>query len=116
MTRILVTGGRDLEDEPWVYTELANHICPWDHVIVGDATGADQIAAGFARGLGCTVSVHRADWPNRGLSAGPIRNAAMIAEHPDFVLAFPGGRGTADCIKKAERAGIPVKRVERPSG
>ena len=41
----------------------------------------------------------------------------MIDEHkPDLVLAFPGGRGTADMIKRAIAAGIevrePTKRKE----
>jgi len=29
---------------------------------------------------------------------------------PDLVLAFPGGNGTADMIRRAEAANIPVKR------
>jgi hypothetical protein len=30
---------------------------------------------------------------------------------PDLVLAFPGGRGTADMIQRAEAAGVPVQRL-----
>ena len=30
---------------------------------------------------------------------------------PDLVVAFPGGRGTADMIRKAEGAGVPVVTV-----
>ena len=30
---------------------------------------------------------------------------------PDLVIAFPGGRGTEDMVTRAERAGIPVRRV-----
>ena len=33
---------------------------------------------------------------------------------PDAVLAFPGGRGTQDMIRRAMRAGVPVWRVFRP--
>jgi ABC-type Fe3+-hydroxamate transport system substrate-binding protein len=37
----------------------------------------------------------------------------MIEEgKPDLVVAFPGGRGTADMVAKAEAAGIPVQRVK----
>jgi len=33
----------------------------------------------------------------------------MLAEgEPDAVLAFPGGRGTADMVRRAKRAGVPV--------
>jgi formate dehydrogenase assembly factor FdhD len=27
---------------------------------------------------------------------------------PDLVVAFPGGRGTADMVRKAQTAGVPV--------
>ena len=32
---------------------------------------------------------------------------------PHIVIAFPGGRGTADMVRKAEVAGVPVVRVRR---
>lgn len=52
-----------------------------------------------------------ADWEKHGRAAGPIRNEKMlIVGTPDMVLAFPGGRGTADMIRKAEAAGLPVRR------
>jgi len=36
----------------------------------------------------------------------------MIDEgKPDLVLAFPGGRGTDDMVRRAEKAGIEVRRV-----
>lgn len=47
-----------------------------------------------------------------GKSAGPIRNQTMLDDgKPDLVLAFPGGRGTADMVAKAEKHGIPVRRI-----
>ncbi len=30
---------------------------------------------------------------------------------PDLVIAFPGGKGTADMVARAEKAGVPVQRV-----
>jgi ABC-type Fe3+-hydroxamate transport system substrate-binding protein len=30
---------------------------------------------------------------------------------PDLVVAFPGGRGTANMIEQAEQAGVPVRRI-----
>jgi hypothetical protein len=30
---------------------------------------------------------------------------------PDLVIAFPGGRGTADMVKKARRAGVEVVEI-----
>jgi hypothetical protein len=32
----------------------------------------------------------------------------LAAEHPDMVLAFPGGRGTADCVRRARARGLLV--------
>jgi hypothetical protein len=29
---------------------------------------------------------------------------------PDLVITFPGGRGTADMVRRAEKAGIEVTR------
>lgn len=43
--------------------------------------------------------------------AGPRRNALMVGLGADICLAFPipGGRGTANCMKLATVAGIPVE-------
>jgi hypothetical protein len=45
-------------------------------------------------------------------AAGPRRNAEMLDEKPDIILAFPGGKGTADMTKRAKAAGIPVIAIE----
>jgi hypothetical protein len=35
----------------------------------------------------------------------------MLDEYkPEAVVAFPGGRGTEDMIRRAETAGVPVMR------
>jgi ABC-type branched-subunit amino acid transport system substrate-binding protein len=37
----------------------------------------------------------------------------MIREgKPDAVVAFPGGRGTADMVRQARAAGIEVREVQ----
>lgn len=116
--RVLVCGGRDYQDMAFVFAELdrvneacSDPIC----VIAGGATGADAFAEKWARsyiGKREGVSYHgfKADWEKHGKAAGPIRNQAMIDRgKPNLVLAFPGGRGTADMIRRAEAAGIPVR-------
>jgi ABC-type Fe3+-hydroxamate transport system substrate-binding protein len=35
----------------------------------------------------------------------------MLRLRPDLVVAFPGGRGTADMVAAATDAGIPVRIV-----
>jgi len=54
-----------------------------------------------------------ADWDKHGKAAGPIRNTEMIEDgRPDVVIAFtydlPSSKGTADTVKKAKKAHIPV--------
>jgi predicted Rossmann-fold nucleotide-binding protein len=53
-----------------------------------------------------------ANWPKHGKGAGFIRNQQMLNEgKPDLMIAFPGGKGTADMIEKAIKAGIKVIEV-----
>jgi hypothetical protein len=52
-----------------------------------------------------------ADWEKWGTAAGPKRNQMMLDQKPDIVLAFPGGRGTADMIARAEQAGVEVIKI-----
>jgi hypothetical protein len=115
--RVLVTGGRDYDDLASVVGALDDLRERYGRLVViqGGATGADQFARYWC---GRQQSVHMinepADWKAHGKAAGPIRNQRMIDEHkPDLVLAFDGGRGTADMIRRAETAGIPVQRVNR---
>lgn len=85
-------------------------------LIEGGALGADRLARRWAYTVGgITVETFPADWGAHGKAAGPIRNQRMIDEgKPDVVLAFPGGRGTADMIRRAEAAGIRVIRFTAP--
>jgi hypothetical protein len=52
-----------------------------------------------------------AEWDMYGPSAGPRRNARMVEWKPDVVIAFPGNRGTADMVRQAKAAEIPVHKV-----
>lgn len=82
-------------------------------IIHGCAPGADTAAANWAGDRGVTVEPYPAEWRLYGSSAGPIRNAKMLAQGmPDLVVAFPGNRGTADMIRKAKRAGVKVLEVK----
>ena len=49
----------------------------------------------------------RLDWKKYGKKAGPLRNQQMLEEgKPDLVVAFPGGNGTADMVRRAKKANI----------
>ena len=112
--KVLVTGGRDFSDRKLLFDTLdGTHINSGiDLLINGGAPGADALSSEWARGMEIQTMMFMADWIRYGKKAGPIRNQQMIDEKPDLVLAFPGGVGTADCVRRAEKAGIPVGRIE----
>ncbi len=112
--RVLVCGGRDFCDTALAYKALdrLHREHGFDVLIEGDARGADRIAGYWARRSGIDNLRFPADWSAHGKAAGPIRNQRMIDEgKPDLVVAFPGGRGTADMVSRAEKAGIPERSV-----
>jgi hypothetical protein len=113
--RLLVCGGRDFDDFEVVNEELTwlagSHAI--DVIIHGGARGADTLAGEWAKLCRIPIEVYRPEWSRDGRAAGIIRNRRMLVEgKPDMVLAFPGGRGTADMIGQARAAGITVKEVQ----
>lgn len=112
--RVLVTGGRDFEDARLMFRVLERLDADRrvDVVIHGGASGADRLAAEWADLAMREVLRFPADWRTHGRAAGPIRNQQMLDEgQPDLVVAFPGGRGTADCVRRAREAGVRVIEV-----
>lgn len=113
--RVLVCGGRDFNDFEWL-----NEVLTWfagengvDLIIHGAARGADSLAGEWAQLANIPVKAYPADWQKHGKAAGHIRNALMISDgKPDYVIAFPGGRGTANMIEQARKAGIGVMECE----
>lgn len=109
--RLLVCGGRDYADGDAVFRalDMARAERGVALVIHGAARGADTLAARWAAARGVPAQAFPADWETHGRAAGHIRNARMLREgRPDGVIAFPGGRGTADMIRQAEAAGVWV--------
>lgn len=103
-------------------------------VVHGDCPdGVDALAKQWALDNGLDHEAHPADWSapcdttcppeHRKTSArhgeycplaGHRRNQLMVDKHADLVLAFHrnNSRGTADCIRRAKKAGIPVRILE----
>jgi hypothetical protein len=111
--RLLVCGGRDFTDRDRVFVALDRIVAfhPVALLIQGGARGADKLAGEWAARQGIPVEEFPAQWDLYGRAAGPIRNAQMLREsHPDVVVAFPGKGGTADMVKRATAAGVPVWR------
>jgi predicted Rossmann-fold nucleotide-binding protein len=113
--RVLVCGGRDYQDWERVKAVLGkfHDEAGIDVIIEGGAAGADRLAREWARMEGAAdVETFEADWEHQGNFAGPTRNARMLNEgRPDLVIAFPGGRGTADMVRKARKAGVEVVEI-----
>lgn len=112
MTRVLVCGGRDYLDSIHVCDVLsAIHTAgPISHLLQGGAGGADGVARAWARSLKVECTTVNADWPKHGRAAGPIRNQKMLDDWDiHLVVAFPGGRGTADMVRRAKAKGIRVE-------
>lgn len=129
---IVVTGSRR-----WRYPSLLRLAIrgawidagkPAAALIHGAASGADRMAGDYARSLGMTVEACPADWAGPCVAgcptghrrsnrrgeycphAGHRRNQHMVDLRPDVVLAFwrDHSTGTADCIRRAEKAGLTV--------
>lgn len=115
--KVLVCGGRDFKDASFVFNRLLEyeeHYGEFGCIIHGVALGADELAGEYAKCNGIPCTVYKAYWNTYGKAAGPIRNKRMLEEgKPDIVIAFPGGRGTANMIQQAHAHGVPVIDVER---
>jgi hypothetical protein len=118
--RILVCGDRHWTDEEEIRIQLGVLLSegPWRRgesvtIIEGEQRGADLLARKVAEDLGLVVEPYPADWDKYGKAAGPIRNRVMLDEgKPDLVLAFhhdlSASKGTANMVKQARAAGVPV--------
>lgn len=128
MKRLLVTGSRDeltVYESTYVRVNLVDAIArlllesDTDGergvvVVHGHCpTGVDHLADLIAQecaesGRAVTIERHPASWLIHGRSAGPIRNAEMVALGADLCLSFPrpGSKGTWGCIREAANARI----------
>jgi len=111
--RVLVCGGRDYHDIRSVFTSLDGLVPQPTFVMHGGANGADACAGEWSHRRRVECRVYQADWNKHGRAAGPIRNQKML-DHgkPDLVVAFPGGIGTADMVRRAKAAGVRVLEVQ----
>jgi hypothetical protein len=123
--RVLVCGGRDCRDEDFVFSRLnaVDSVYGISFVIEGGQRtrdpktgkfigGVDLFASKWARTRARSTDRFDANWRAHGSAAGPMRNQRMINEgKPDLVVAFPGGRGTADMVRRAKAAGVEVIEI-----
>jgi len=113
---VIVCGGRNYTDRDHISNTLLSldkKEGPFDCIIHGCATGADREGMIWAQTMGILHAPFQADWRAHRKIAGLLRNQRMIDEgRPDLVIAFPGGNGTADMVKRAKRAGLKVIEVK----
>lgn len=115
--RVLVCGGRNYADRGRLFAamdDLHGHL-DFSAVIHGGAPGADSLAGEWARSRGVEEIAVPADWKRHGKAAGPRRNQSMLDDHhPTCVVAFPGGKGTADMVRRAASARLGIIHTGRP--
>lgn len=110
--RVIICGGRDFSDVDLLAStfkrlhEEKRILYVWH----GNASGADSVADAWIRANYPDVKVFPvpAQWKKHGRAAGPIRNRVMLGNDVDLVIAFPGGKGTADMVKAATERGVEV--------
>ena len=116
--KLLVCGGRNFTDRAKTYEVLDDYLSTTKsmnqplEICHGNARGADTIAGEWAKERGVKCTVFPANWGEHGKAAGPIRNAQMLEVfQPDIVIAFAGGKGTLDMIKRTLKARILVRAL-----
>lgn len=111
--KIIVCGGRKYAHQQRVFNALddIHKETPISLIIHGNAIGADGFADDWAMLRGIKRLPFSADWKKLGPMAGPIRNQEMLNIGPDLVVAFPGGKGTADMVRRARAAKIKVIEI-----
>lgn len=115
--RVCICGGRKFDDTKyfaefmeWVFAPRVT----LDNVTIvqGGATGADWLAKEWADIRKVNCQTYKAKWVRYGKRAGSVRNQEMLDSGLDFLIAFPGGTGTAHMMKICEEAGVPILTEE----
>lgn len=110
--RLLVCGDRNWDSYEYLAEQL-DIFSDDTFLIEGGAKGADTMALEYALWRGWDWVEFPANWSTFHRAAGPIRNQQMLDEgKPDRVLAFHNNfaksKGTADMVRRAEKAKISV--------
>ena len=107
--KLIIAGGRDYQftqRDEYALGYLRHHFYI-EEVVSGGAGGADKCGEEWAMIHGIPVKKFVADWDKHGKAAGPLRNEEM-AKYASALVAFPGGRGTANMVKQAKKHRINI--------
>lgn len=117
--RICVSGGREFEDEAFIWENLDRLYAEQEiyEIGFGCARGVDRFAWNWAKERGIRWKRYVADWGRLLRAAGTIRNGVMLKDFcPDLLVVFPGGAGTTNCARQARKMTIPREFIEYEDG
>lgn len=109
--RLLVCGGRHLDDAGLIRQQLDNLHCavPVTVLIHGGHAVLGAILEEWARENLVHVVRYPPNWQHLGKRAEAVRNEFMLTDsRPDCLLALPGGRHSLDLLRRARAGGITV--------
>ncbi|MEE9569496.1 MAG: SLOG family protein [Candidatus Binatia bacterium] len=112
----LICGGRDFTDTDMFDAAMSDLIrlrgMPAS-IVQGGAGGADALACMWAQKHSVNLMTEKARWRELGRSAGVIRNQMMLDKcKPKLIIAFPGGRGTADMVRRGRSASVDIAEIK----
>lgn len=102
--KITITGSRNWTNTDLLIETLERYTIT--ELIHGGATGADQLAANWAKEKSIKITERKPDYDTHKSTATHVRNSEMV-QMADGVIAFWDGesKGTASTIEKARKAG-----------
>lgn len=127
--RLIVTGSSTWRGRVSVWVPLDRMLAKHGRIVLRNGKakrGLDRIVSDWTAartGRGVTEDPQPADWAAHGMRAGFLRNQKLVDAGGDALMAWvdpcrrrrvwcpPGthpSHGTADCVKRARKAGIPV--------
>ena len=105
--KLIVAGGRTVHLLP-VEIAVLDALRPViTEIVSGGAAGIDTDGEHWAKSSGVPVKQFVAKWQELGRKAGPIRNGEM-ASYADAVMLLPGGSGTENMKRAAEKRGLLI--------
>lgn len=113
--KVIICGGREFDNYDAVKETMdavVLHYGDVTAVVQGGARGADLLGRKWAIENNIPYEQYDADWARYGKAAGFMRNQEMLEESgANLVVAFPGGNGTYDMVKRARRHGVEIVNV-----
>ena len=111
----LICGGHNYADHKCINSVLGQLLKTAEHglvIIQGGGPGAEALTREWAKANRIEYVNVPVDERRYGSLAIGIRNQRMIDGYrPHVVIAFPGSVGTADCVRRAQQAGINVVKI-----